>query len=93
MKPPTLIAVPVAALALTTPALARDEKAAAACAAKLTPDGKAMYDSVAAEVKPDTNLAELMRSKAIPMVMFGSLTRESAQTNGPPAGACANLLK
>lgn len=84
----------VAALAgMAAPALARDEKAAAACADKLTPEGRAMFDSVAKEVKPDTDLRSLMREKAIPMVMFGSLTREAAQANGPAAGACAVLLK
>lgn len=81
------------AITLAAPASARDEKAAKACAAKLTPDGKAMFDSVAGEMKPDTDLRALMREKAIPMVMFGSLTRESAQENGPAAGACAVLLK
>ena len=83
-----------ASLALAaTPALARNEKAAAACAAKLTPEGNAMYAATAPEVKPDSDLRELMRSKAIPMVMFGSLTREAAEANGPAAGACAALLK
>lgn len=81
------------ALLAAAPAHARDEKAAAACAEKLAPEGKAMYDAVAPEVKPDTNLADLVRAKAIPMVMSGSLTRESAQANGRPAGECAALLK
>ena len=81
------------ALLVAAPVAARDEKAAAACAAKLAPDGKAIYDSVAPDVKADTNLAELVRAKAIPMVMFGNITRESAQTNGRPAGECAVLLK
>jgi hypothetical protein len=82
-----------ATLGLAAPALARDEKAAAACAGKLTPEGRAMFDSVAKDVKPDTDLRSLIREKAIPMVMFGSLSRESAQANGPAAGACAVLLK
>lgn len=82
------------ALALTAaPAVARDEKKAAACAAKLTPEGKEMYNATAPEVKPDSDLRELMRSKVIPLVMFGSLTREAAEANGPAAGACAALLK
>ena len=80
-------------LGLAAPALARDEKAAATCAGKLNPDGRAMFDSVAKDIKPDTDLRVLMREKTIPMVMFGSLTRESAQANGPAAGACAVLLK
>lgn len=88
-----VLAIAAPALLLAAPALARDEKAAAACAAKLAPDGRAMYESVAPDVKPDTDLRELIRSKAIPMVMFGSLTREAAQANGPAAGACAVLLK
>lgn len=90
---PPLFVLSAFCLVIAGPALARDEKAAAGCAAKLTPDGKAMYDSVAASVKPDTDLAALMREKAIPMVMFGSMTRESAQANGPAAGRCAALLK
>jgi chemotaxis response regulator CheB len=87
------LVIVAAAIDLAAPALARDEKAAADCAGKLNPDGRAMFDSVAKEVKPDTDLRALMREKAIPMVMFGSLTRESAQANGPAAGACAVLLK
>lgn len=83
----------LAAALVATPALARNEKAAAACAAKLSPEGKAMYAATAPEVKPDSDLRELMRSKVIPMVMFGSLTREAAEANGPAAGACAALLK
>jgi hypothetical protein len=90
MKIALLLAVAVLA---ATPALARDEKAAAACAAKLTPEGKEMYNATAPDVKPDSDLRELMRSKAIPLVMFGTLTREAAQANGPAAGACAALLK
>jgi hypothetical protein len=78
---------------LATPALARDVKAANACAAKLTPEGKQMFEATAPDVKPDSDLRELMRSKVIPLVMFGSLTREAAEANGPAAGACAALLK
>jgi hypothetical protein len=89
MKPALLL---IFAL-LATPALARDIKAANACAAKLTPEGKQMFEATAPEVKPDSDLRELMRSKVIPLVMFGSLTREAAEANGPAAGACAALLK
>lgn len=52
-----------------------------------------MFEATAPEVKPDSDLRELMRSKVIPLVMFGSLTREAAEANGPAAGACAALLK
>jgi hypothetical protein len=86
-------ALALALLLAATPALARDVKAANACAAKLTPEGKAMFEATAPEVKPDSDLRELMRSKVIPLVMFGSLTREAAEANGPAAGACAALLK
>jgi hypothetical protein len=89
MKPALLL---IFAL-LATPALARDVKAANTCAAKLTPEGKQMFEATAPEVKPDSDLRELMRSKVIPLVMFGSLTREAAEANGPAAGACAALLK
>jgi hypothetical protein len=89
MKPALLLIFAM----LATPALARDVKAANACAAKLTPEGKQMFEATAPEVKPDSDLRELMRSKVIPLVMFGSLTREAAQANGPAAGACAALLK
>jgi hypothetical protein len=89
MKPALLL---IFAL-LATPALARDVKAANSCAAKLTPEGKQMFEATAPDVKPDSDLRELMRSKVIPLVMFGSLTREAAEANGPAAGACAALLK
>ncbi len=86
-------ALALALVLIATPALARNDKAATACAAKLTPEGKQMFEATAPDVKPDSDLRELMRSKVIPLVMFGSLTREAAEANGPAAGACAALLK
>ncbi|MEY2883903.1 MAG: hypothetical protein RL490_1627 [Pseudomonadota bacterium] len=86
------VIVMAAALA-ATPALAGDVKASQSCAAKLTPDGKKMYDAAAPGVKPDSDLRDVIRSAAIPLVMGGSLTVDVAQANGPAVGQCLVLLK
>lgn len=93
MGSPVKTALALALVLIATPALARDVKAANTCAAKLTPEGRQMFDATAPDVKPDSDMRELMRSKVIPLVMFGSLTREAAEANGQAAGTCAALLK
>lgn len=83
----------LAALATAMPALAADAKASKTCAAKLSPEGKAMYAAAAPNVKPDSELRDVIRSGAIGLVMSGKLSREQAQTNGPAVAGCLKLLK
>lgn len=82
-----------AALAAATPALSADVKASKTCAAALKPEGKAMYNAAAPNVKPDSEMRDVIRSGAIGLVMTGKLTREQAQENGPAVAGCLKLLK
>jgi hypothetical protein len=83
----------LAALIAATPALAADAKASKACAATLSPEGKAMYDAAAPNVKADSEMRDVIRSGAIGLVMTGKLSREQAQANGPAVAGCLKLLK
>ena len=83
----------LAALATAMPALAADAKASKACAATLSPEGKAMYAAAAPNVKTDSEMRDVIRSGAIGLVMTGKLSREQAQANGPAVAGCLKLLK
>ncbi len=83
----------LAALGLSAPTLAADAKASADCASKLPPEGKKMYDASAPAVKADSELRDVIRTGAIPLVMGGELTVEAAQAAGPAVGQCLALLK
>ena len=86
------IAVTLALLA-TAPAIAADVKASQACAATLSPEGKAMYSASAASVKPDSVIGDVIRASVIPMVMGGSMSADTARANGPAVGKCLAMLK
>jgi hypothetical protein len=67
------LAIVLAALALSSSiALASDKPAADACAAQLATGPKQIYDLVAPEVKPDSDMKALLISKLKPMVMAAS---------------------
>ena len=83
----------IAALSATTLAFAADIRASKTCAATLSPEGKLMYDAAAPNVKPDSELRDVIRSGAIGLVMTGKLSRDQAQANGPAAASCLRLLK
>jgi hypothetical protein len=83
----------IAALAAATPAFAANIKASKTCAAALSPEGKMMYDAAAPNVKPDSEMRDVIRSGAIGLVMTGKLNREQAQANGPAVAGCLSKLK
>ena len=83
----------IAALAAATPAFAADTKASKTCAATLSPEGQLMYDAAAPNVKPDSEMRDVIRSGAIGLVMTGKLNREQAQANGPAVAGCLSKLK
>jgi hypothetical protein len=83
----------IAALATAIPAVAADIKASKACAATLSLEGKLMYDAAAPNVKPDSEMRDVIRSGAIGLVMTGKLNREQAQANGPAVAGCLSKLK
>ena len=66
-----------------------DGPAADACAAKLTPDGKAIYAATVA-AKPTTDtLRATVEKEARSLAMGGKIARGSARDNAIAAGECA----
>lgn len=80
-------------LALPAIAQADDRAAASACSAKLSTDGRTIYDKVAPTVTARTDLKEAIAEVARPMVMHGTLTRDAARHAGEAAGECLYHLK
>jgi hypothetical protein len=52
-----------------------------------------MYAAAAPNVKPASEMRDVIRSGAIGLVMTGKLSREQAQTNGPAVAGCLKLLR
>jgi len=77
---------------LPAPALA-DPAKARACADRLNPPARMMYDHVAPKVKRSSKIPDLMRAEVPSLVFGGKLSRELAQKNAPSAGQCLLLLK
>lgn len=80
-----LVLVPVAANA--------DQASASACAGNLSKDGRLLYDRAAPSVTPSSDIREVLRSVARPLVMNGTLSRDAALAAAEPAGECLKLLK
>jgi hypothetical protein len=79
--------MPAGAQTPTDPAKAR------ACADRLNPPARMMYDHVAPKVKSSSKIPDLMRAEVPSLVFGGKLSRELAQKNAPSAGQCLLLLK
>ena len=89
-----LILLPLLALSLL-PAVAQaaDQAAAAACSAQLSKDGQLLYDKVAPTMTPKTDIKDALTGVARPMVMGGSMSRDTARTAAEAAGECLKFLK
>lgn len=70
-----------------------DQAAATACSTKLSKDGQLIYSKAAPTVTPKTDIRDAVVSVARPMVMNGSMSRDTARTAGEAAGECLKLLK
>ena len=81
----------VASMALVTavalPAWA-DSAAGAACAAKLTPDGQAIYAAVIAAKPTTQTLMDTMETQTKSLAMNGKIARGSARDNARAARDC-----
>ena len=77
------------------PALAEaaDPAAATACSAQLSTDGKLFYATVAGKMTPATDIREELIEFGRPLVMNGTMSRETARTAAELAGECLKLLK
>jgi hypothetical protein len=85
-------AASLATFILPAPALA-DPAKARACADRLNPPARMMYDHVAPKVKSSSKIPDLMRAEVPSLVIGGKLSRDLAQKNAPSAGQCLMMLK
>jgi hypothetical protein len=74
------------------PALAADSDAADACAAKLDPDAKAIYDAALPSMKEGAVLKTVLTHVVMSKVMSGDLTRHTARPRAEEASACLELI-
>ena len=74
-------------------AQAADQAAASACAALRSKDGQLLYGKVAPTRTPQTDIKAALTSVARPMVMGGSMSRDTARTAAEAAGECLKFLK
>lgn len=80
-------------LLLPAVAQAADQAAATACSAQLSKDGQLFYGKVAPTMTPQTDIKDALTGVARPMVMAGSMSRDTARTAAEAAGECLKLLK
>lgn len=65
-----------------------DGPAGDACAAKLTPDGKAIYTAAMAAKPTTATVREVIEKEARSLAMDGKIARASARDNAMAAGEC-----
>ena len=66
----------------------RTDRAGDACAAKLTPDGKAIYTATVAAKPTMETVRAVVEKEARSLVMGGKIARGSARDNAVAAGEC-----
>jgi hypothetical protein len=79
-------------LMLALPALA-DKPSSAACAGKLAPEARLIYDTAAPTIRPDTVIRDALPGIVRPMVISGKVVRATAQQSGQAAGTCLKELQ
>jgi hypothetical protein len=91
---PSRFAAALGLLALIplTPALANQE-AAAACAAKLQPEARTIYQATAPQVTAGTNLKVLLKSTTRSLVLGGKIARADARPSAFAAYPCLKQLQ
>jgi hypothetical protein len=82
----TMLVVAVAGFAATAQA---NGPAGDACAAKLTPDGKAIYTATMAAKPTTETLRSVLEHEARGLAMGGKIDRGTARDNAVAAGECA----
>jgi len=66
---------------------------ASLCAMDLMPEAFNIFDAVAANVGPDSNLKKLVKKNVRPKVFSGKLSIKSARKNAKAASICLRILK
>ena len=83
----------VVGLSMLSGAAWADQAAASACSAKLSQDGQLIYGKAAPTVTAKSNIRDAVIDVARPLVMNGSMSRETARAAGEAAGECLKLLQ
>jgi hypothetical protein len=65
---------------------------AEACYAKLSAEGRLIFDTVKAELTPDTRLRPMVRDKTMELFRLGKVSKKTAPQSGMAAAACLELL-
>jgi hypothetical protein len=79
---------------LLVPALAHADQAGAdACAAKLAPDAKAIYDAAAPGFAAASDKRGEVRASTVALVKDGKIGKDAAKENAQAAGACLRELR
>ena len=78
---------------LTVPfAAVADEAGANACAAKLEPESKLIYDQTSANLSPDSTLKAVIEHETRALVHDGKVSMWSARSSAESAYACLDML-
>ena len=80
-------------LAMLPAAAQADQAAAAACAAKLSPEGQMLFNQASPKVTPTNDIKEALTSVARPLVMNGTMSRSTARDAAEAAGECMKLAQ
>ncbi len=86
-------AVLIASWGLSARAAWADAATAGACASRLAPGARALYDAVAPRVRPGSHLRRLLRTQLAPRVRSGQLDRTQAIADARAAAACLKRLQ
>jgi hypothetical protein len=73
------------------PAAHADTDAANACAAKLSPDAKAIFDATLPQVVPGANLRSLLTANTRKLAFAGAIEVGSARASATAASQCLRL--
>ncbi|WP_210485373.1 hypothetical protein [Microvirga antarctica] len=92
LLPLTLVSI-LGVVALTSGSALADKAGAAACAAKLPKDARAIYDASAPGAASASDLKQLLTQQTRSLAMAGTISRGSARASAEAAGPCVAMLK
>jgi hypothetical protein len=81
----------VSGLAVSVPAFA-DSANGDACSKTLAPPALEIYRAAAPDMRPDTDMSRLLRSKIMPMVVMGDMNQSTARPAAMAASTCLRAL-
>ena len=88
-----LIRITAALFAVTVPfAAIADEAGAQACASKLEPESKLIYDQTSANLSPQSQLKDVIEHETRALVHDGKVSMWSARSSAESAYTCLDML-